>query len=496
MKSLSVPEKLNSCVKFQGDTIFVLEDYTGTPLFLSFVDRVKKDNPGIQIKVKSVDANDIDKISGPAGGDVNDESSLDIVNRVKKIFQKAAGLKASDIHIVKYNNMHTDVFFRVNGLLIRDSQLVASDGDAVMRSLYQSITMTDVSYLDNEYQAAQFHRTDKVFELPDNVASVRIQRGPIFNGHYMALRILYTEESKKIAFMENTPYSITDGINMFRNYGYLEPQAVKLARAARQPQGMVIFSGPTGSGKSTALKVALEFQGLIYPEKAIYTIEDPPEYHIKGAKQLPVLNANTEGARSSKFAEALRVAMRSDPDILMVGEIRDEATAKTAMDAVITGHQMWTTVHALDTFAIFSRLLRFGVNLDDMLDNKIISVLVGQRLIPVLCGNCKVPYSKELVDSDLTAVLETFDDEIYLKNKKGCQKCAGTGISGRTVVAEVVSVTDELTETIKREGISAARKVWASSNITMIKHAEMLLTKGLVDPRAIIAYIGDIPNIK
>ncbi|MHB8292740.1 MAG: GspE/PulE family protein, partial [bacterium] len=282
------------------------------------------------------------------------------------------------------------------------------------------------------------------------------------------------------------------GLKIFQEYGYSYQQALVLTKAARQPQGMVLFSGPTGSGKTTALKIALEFQGQMYPDKAIYTIEDPPEYPITGAKQLPVLNANTDDKRESKFAEGLRVAMRSDPDILMVGEIRDEATANAAFDAVITGHQMWSTIHAADVFAILLRLTRFGLNQSDLYDEKLLNVLVGQRLLPRLCDNCKKDFDVNLLDFDLANMLESLSGNIKLRNETGCEKCNFTGISGRVVVAEVLDITEGLINKIKELGLPEARRRFDIEGFTMMKHSIERMIKGEVDPQDIIAIVGNI----
>ena len=416
-----------------------------------------------------------------------------------------------------------------------------------MRSIYQNVSMSDTSYIDNDYQSGQIHSFDDSKSLPEVVSSIRIQRGPMLNGYWMVLRLLYKEAkitagSKKIGQILLKNKLITEktldvalgiqrelknkgqnirigdilinnnfackrdieealfkqkgslelGLKIFQDYGYTYAQSLILTKAARQPSGMVLFSGPTGSGKSTALKTALEFQAQMYPDKAIYSIEDPPEYPISGAKQLPVLNANTDDKRESKFAEGLRVAMRSDPDILMVGEIRDEATANVAMDAVITGHQMWSTIHAADVFAILLRLTRLGLKQGDLYDEKLLNVLVGQRLLPRLCDCCKRDFDRNMLDEDLADILEPLAGHVKLRNETGCAECNHTGITGRVVVAEVLDVTDELLHDIKELGLPEVRREWADKGLTMIKHAIKRMIEGEVDPLDIVATVGDI----
>ena len=544
---IKIPKELETVVRIMGNSVFVLPSYKANPLFLSFINDLSKNN-NRKISIEAVSAEELIKKQNE--GDLVSTKELRTVKIIKKIFADASGKSASDIHITLLDKAYTNIDLRVNGKINRYMQISYDDGVSVMRAVYQNISMSDTSYLENSYQAGQIHHFDNKELLPENVSSVRIQRGPILNGQYMVLRILYKERPgnalhvqklgrillKNNFITEETLNGSLDvqqelrskgddikttllgdilignnfidkiqlgealseqkgslelGLKLFQNYGYTREQSMLLAKAARQPQGLVIFSGPTGSGKSTALKTALEFQALMYPDKSIYTIEDPPEYPISGAKQLPVLNANTDDARDSKFAEGLRVAMRSDPDILMVGEIRDEATASVGFDAVVTGHQMWTTIHAADVFSIFLRLIRFNLNKDDLYDEKLLNVLVGQRLLPKLCG-CKIDYEGALLDDDLNELFDSFSGIIKFRNPFGCEKCGYTGISGRTVAAEVVSVNKDIIDEIKTGGIAYARRRFEESGFTIMKHAVQRLINAEVDPRDVISTVGNI----
>lgn len=540
---IKTPKELETVVRISDNTVFVLSSYKANPLFLSFFHELSREKQ--KMNIEAVSAEELIKKQNEDNPVLTQD--LQTVKIIKRIFADASNKSASDIHITLLNRAYTNIDLRVNGKINRYMQISYDDGVSVMRAVYQNISMSDTSYLENSYQAGQIHHFDNKELLPENVSSVRIQRGPVLNGQYMVLRILYkakpddaphiqkigrillknkiiTEETlntslemqqelrnkgrniklgdimvsnnfiNKIQLEEalsKQKGSLDLGLRLFQNYGYTWEQSMILAKAARQPQGLVIFSGPTGSGKSTALKVALEFQALMYPDKSIYTIEDPPEYPVAGAKQLPVLNANTENARDSKFAEGLRVAMRSDPDILMVGEIRDEATASVGLDAVITGHQMWTTIHASDVFSIFLRLLRFNLNKNDIYDEKLLNVLVGQRLLPKLC-DCKIDYEAGLLDEDLDELLSSLSRVIKFKNPYGCEKCGYTGISGRVVVAEAVSITKDIMDEIKTGGVAYARRRFEESGFTIMKHAVKRLINGEIDPRDVISTVGNI----
>lgn len=543
---INVPEEISQGIRIDGNKIYVLNAYRSHPLFLSFKKSYEQSAGGIEVVVKTAEELQSLEISGNYNPQ-NESIDSRIINIYKKIFNYAALRYASDIHLITYSDGYTNVFLRVHGRLELYLQLSNDEGKSIMRSIYQNTSTTDVSYREYEYQAGQIHSFDTNI-LPETVSSIRIQRGPVLNGYFMVLRLLYKHEENKrhntrkigqilleskIITQEtlNTALRIQEelknkgqsvklgdvlvnnrfvskkviedvlfkqkgslelGLKTFKEYGYTQEQALILTKAARQPQGMVLFSGPTGSGKTTALKKALEFQWMMYPDKAIYTIEDPPEYPIAGAKQLPVLNADTDEKRESKFAEGLRVAMRSDPDILMVGEIRDAATANAAFDAVITGHQMWSTIHAIDVFAILLRLERFGLDKNDLYDEKLLNVLVGQRLLPRLCDNCKKEFDASLLDSDLVNILEPLSSNIKLRNESGCGKCNHTGIQGRVVVAEVLDMTEDIIKEIKDEGIAAARRRFENEGFTMMKHSLKRMIDGEVDSKDIVAVVGNI----
>ncbi|MHB1681026.1 MAG: GspE/PulE family protein [bacterium] len=544
MTNINVPEEISAGVRLDGNKIYVLNAYRSNPLFLSFKKTYEQSVGEVTVAVTSAEDLQIFKINT----ETNTISDSRIINIYKKIFNAAADKLASDIHIMTFSEGFTNVFFRIHGKLKLYRQLTYDEGVAIMRSIYQNLKTSDISFIEKEYQAAQIHSFDDFNALPESVSSIRIQRGPILNGYFMVLRFLYKQEKGKDnsaikigqILIENksitqetlntalkiqnnlknkgqeiklgeilvnnnfiTKYCLEEslfkqkgslelGLKIFQDYGYTKEQALILTKAARQAQGMVLFSGPTGSGKTTALKISLEFQGLMYPDKSIITVEDPPEYPIAGAKQLPVLNANTDDKRESKFAEGLRVAMRSDPDILMVGEIRDSATANAAFDAVITGHQMWSTIHATDVFAILLRLLRFGLDRNDLYDEKLLNVLVGQRLLPKLCDNCKKDFDIRLLDSDLSDMLAMLQKNIKLRNESGCEKCNYTGITGRVVVAEVLDITEELINEIKELGLPQARRRLDIEGFTMMKHSIKRMMAGEVDPKDIISIVGNI----
>ena len=477
--------------------VSVLASRRSDSMVLSEIERLRR--TGFRVEVVAVSAEDL-SLATERSTHTQGAADLDarIVSVARSLFADAAALLVSDIHL-HVRARHTDIFMRVNGALRPTSQMTREDGQTLLRALYQGLSISaDSSYLEHESQAAQITASSGI--LPDNVLGVRVQRGPMLGGEFMVLRLLYrgTAHRTQTARLAR-PRSLQDGIALFRRFGYTQGQAQILAKISRQPFGLSIFSGPTGSAKSSALKTALEFQHGLYPTKSIYTIEDPAEYPIVGAVQISLANVNQEEERRLLFGKTLRVVMRADPDIIMVGEIRDETTAGLAFDAVLTGHQMWSTVHTQDAFLIATRLIRLGLDPRDFLNPTILRVLVGQRLVPTLCTHCALPFTQyhAHVDADIVETLRGWDvplERVRMAHPQGCPHCHHTGIEGRAIIAEVVEVTSELTARL-REDVGAACAAWRAQegNLSFSEHAIMHLLAGRCDPAHLVAESGYFP---
>ena len=508
----------------------VLSSARADPQFLTYQHQLL--HAGYKVDVHAVDSLQLKEIARTLHRDDLKvyENTQRMQAIIREIFENAAKRMASDIHIEVRGNF-CSVVFRLNGNLTSITEYSRADGEALQRAIYQGYSKGDASYTRHIYQAAQIQHDEdpNTNVVPGAIEALRMQRGPLYpDGEYTVLRLLYRkrrqtdagpqagrrasgtgpEDRGRVRPPPGTQPKLGHGLQIFEEFGYTHDQALILARCTRAPEGMVVFSGPTGSAKSSALKVALEFQHTLYPQKSIFTIEDPPEYEITGAKQLAVLNAHGEAARKSGFSEALRVVLRSDPDILMVGEIRDEATAGAALDAVITGHQMWTTVHAMDPYLIITRLLRFGLDMRDFLDATILRALVGQRLIGVVCKHCAVPLEghEHLLDEDILKPIHALcarsgqsPAQIRLRPPaevtRQCTHCHGTGIGGRKIVSEVVEVDDEFIARIRDgTGVNGAR-TWTRArpgHISILRHGIHRMFAGEADPREIISIVGNL----
>ncbi len=228
---------------------------------------------------------------------------------------------------------------------------------------------------------------------------------------------------------------------------------------------LVLVTGPTGSGKSTTLYATLS--ELNDPNRSIITVEDPIEYHMAGVKQVQV---NRKAGLT--FANALRSILRADPDIVLVGEIRDGETANIAVEAALTGHVVLSTLHTNDAASTPARLLDMGV--EPFLVTSALSCVLAQRLVRRLCGKCKEPYTPteaELLASGWAEVVDLLDEAPTFFQAVGCGSCAKSGYRGRFAVQEVMPMTDEIAALVLKRGTSdEVRSLAIAQGMTPMRH--------------------------
>lgn len=397
---------------------------------------------------------------------------------VIEMIDKGAKSNASDIHLYADLN-HAVVEFRLDGAITQIDELDPQYAFDFMATAFAMADASDPSYQPYDVQGARISRMTT--ELPPAVQSVRLQWDPlVFNGRTLIMRLLYSKH-------KNT----SDLLGL----GYAPSHLVLIRYLQAMPEGINIIAGPTGSGKSTTLKVALD--GLIAAREGeikVFTVEDPPEYIIDGARQIPVMNAATPEERSIAFQKVISAALRSDPDALMIGEIRDTQSAKLAFEGAMTGHQIWTSLHATNALVILDRLRDLGVEWYKLTDPAIITGLLGQRLVRMLCPACRVHWSeavkKGAIDPDAQQRLDAFLEslgrggDIYHKgpgcSHPGCKK----GYIGRSVVAEIILPDQDFMDLIKKEEKVAARALWLEemNGMTMVCHGMSKVLRGEVSP--------------
>lgn len=383
-------------------------------------------------------------------------NETELYNSINDIFTRAVQMNASDIHIEAFERK-TDVKFRVNGMLVKVLEFAQEYSQELVRILYNVLAVEgskDIQFDEHKMQAAIVEKY-----ILGKSYRVRLQTAPRYPyGYSIALRLLPLE---------------TRSSGAIEALGYTQPQIKALLKTGMKPTGALIFAGTTGSGKSTTLAnliadKIIKTKGV----RKVITIENPPEYVVNGALQINI-NDSSDNAGST-FADAIKVAMRMDPDVLMIGEVRDPKTAKLLQDSVQSGHQVFTTVHAQSALGIFERLVGLGFERNVLTSPGFLSMLMYQVLVPINCPHCAMnisDFEKNVIEETEKELLERVKvvlspkelSAVRFRSLVGCEKCQNTGFLGRSVVAEYIEPDDTLLALIAKEDYSQAQKYWKES---------------------------------
>jgi type IV pilus assembly protein PilB len=263
--------------------------------------------------------------------------------------------------------------------------------------------------------------------------------------------------------------------------GFDQEDLRKLRRYIREPYGMVLVTGPTGSGKTTTLYAAIN--EIKTDEDKIITIEDPVEYQVRGITQIPV-----NEKKGLTFARGLRSILRHDPDKIMVGEIRDEETAQIAIQSALTGHLVFTTVHANNVTDVIGRFINMGVEPYNFVSA--LNCILAQRLVRVVCEHCKRMTKPTMEEMKASALDPAIWSQLPLANGAGCLECAGSGYHGRAAISELLDLTDTIREMIiNRRPTSEIKRAAKDSGMTFLRDA------GLSKVRAGITTLKEINKV-
>lgn len=393
--------------------------------------------------------------------------------------------RASDIHVVVGEQSCT-VRARIDGLMTHIAEWPPEFGHSFCAAAFTMADAADVNYQPYEYQGARVSNR-KDLQLPEGIISMRLQFNPTtFGGRAMIIRLLYTTKDDK-------------GAANIAELGFTPEQLEDFETLRTKPFGINIVAGPTGHGKSTTLQ--RNIISILHEYKyniAIYTVEDPPEYPIPGAVQMPVVNASTAASRSEEFTKAIAAALRSNPDRIMIGEIRDSASAQLAFEAAMTGHQVWTTLHSNDAMTIPFRLRDLEVVDYKLSDPSLLTGLISQRLVRMLCKKCALTTREEDLSFGMLARLESAQipvERVRRHNTKGCSACGlGNGYRGRTVVAEVIMPDNQFMEFVLHNKKQEAEKYWLThlGGRSMVEHMVDRMIAGEVDPFDAERVVGPI----
>ncbi len=355
-----------------------------------------------------------------------------VIKLVDSTVFNAIQRRASDIHI-ESRDQEVVIKYRIDGVLYQAMEPIDKRHHQTIISRIKVMSELDIA----EKRVPQDGRFK--LRLKGRTIDFRVSILPTAHGEDCVIRIL-DKESMSTEF-KNLRLDIL---------GFDDETMRKLRKASREPYGMVLVTGPTGSGKTTTLYAALsEIQS---PEDKIITIEDPVEYQLRGISQIPV-----NEKKGLTFARGLRSILRHDPDKIMVGEIRDEETASIAIQSALTGHLVFTTVHANNVIDVLGRFLNMKVDLYNFVSA--LNCVLAQRLVRRICPHCRRPASVSaqlLEDSGLSPAV--YGDHQFYEGA-GCLECNGTGFLGRLAVSELLDLSDRIRELIldKRPGSEIKR---------------------------------------
>ena len=413
--------------------------------------------------------------------DVSAEEAADMQMQIDfiNIIQRASKKKVSDIHVVVGSS--STILFREGGIMIKQSEYGGDWGEAFVRSVFASADISDSNYNQNEFQGAQklgatpLRGSNGKLMLPHNVLAIRLQFNPVaFGSQYLVMRLLYADDNP-------------EGSSDLRSLGLGKYEEDLFFKMRSMAVGLNVVAGPTGSGKSTTLQrnMIKLLQEKDYKINLL-TVEDPPEYPIPGARQMPVTNANTEEEKTEQFTKALSAALRSDPDVVLVGETRSLATAELTFKGALSGHGVWTTLHANSAPAIITRLRDMGIQPYMLNDPELVKGLVSQRLFSKLCPVCKQPIktregSPEFIR--LNNALGEYGVENVFVAGPGCKACGYKGFKGRMAVDEIILPDSKFLRMIIDNETADAIDYWVSElNGRPLKDAAIeRMLKGQID---------------
>jgi general secretion pathway protein E len=356
-------------------------------------------------------------------------SEAPVIRLVSLIITNALEMRASDIHVEPFEN-RLAVRYRVDGVL-HDVESPPKRIAAAVISRIKIMANLDIA----ERRLPQDGRIR--LRVQGKEIDLRVSTVPTMHGESVVMRILdkggVALDFQKLGFMDDTLKVFLDVL--------------------MQPHGILLVTGPTGSGKTTTLYTALD--RLNQPDVKILTVEDPVEYQMVGINQIQV-----KPQIDLTFANALRSIVRQDPDVIMIGEIRDLETAQIAVQSALTGHLVMSTVHTNDAASTVNRLLDMGVD-DYLLTSTVIGIL-AQRLVRKLCPHCKEPYRAlpEMVEQ-LGIARMAGSGDVTLYHAKGCNQCSNTGFMGRFCILEMLPMTDPLRTLVMKHANSSELKAEA-----------------------------------
>ncbi len=431
------------------------------------VETLLRDASGGEADQNGTSAEEITDLPKGGGGDDDLDilrdmaSGAPVVRAVNELFERAVEMRATDIHIEPFRGT-LQVRLRVDGLL----RTIPSPPPTMQRALISRVKILAGLNIAERRLPQDGRARVKVGHLD---LDIRVATMPTAHGEAAIMRVL--ERNQRLLD--------------FSRLGFSDRDRKVLTSHLDSPHGMIIVTGPTGSGKTTTLASALS--RLNQPIRKILTIEDPIEYEIQGVNQTQV-----KPAIGLTFAAAMRSFLRQDPDVIMVGEMRDAETAKIGIQASLTGHLVLTTLHTNTAASAITRLIDMGV--ESFLLASVLRCIVGQRLVRVLCPDCRrmAPLSKQTINSDSRYSAIGFKPGDLVGEAVGCERCGNVGYRGRLGAFEILEINEEVARMIGTMKGDAAieRKARDDGMTTMIEDGVAKCRAGITTVEEILRVVA------
>lgn len=389
---------------------------------------------------------------------------------LRDLVMEAVSQKVSDIHI-QVRQTYTKIRMRQHGEL----RVYAEWSEKLGRELASVAFNKETDHATSHFNPLVPQDASMPLKIGGRDIRLRLASVPAHGGFDMVMRILATGDER---------------VKTLQELGYTANQVDIIKMALKLPFGAIIVAGPTGSGKTTTLAAAME---MVETTQKLYSIEDPVEKVVEEATQVPV---NTEKEDRS-FASMGRAALRMDPDVIILGEMRDEDTAHVMVRASITGHLVLTTLHTNRATAIITRLVDMGVSPVMLSDSSVLRCLMCQRLVPIVCSKCAIPLRSSPKHQAFLADWESVLGKDILDDAKargsGCPACHGSAVGGRTVVAEVIWVDEEGRHYIQKcDTLNWEKYLLENGWMDFQGRAVELIKNGICDPFDAEKVVGPI----
>jgi len=395
---------------------------TTPPVLADAIDAAYGYASSVNAILKELEGQDPDELEDVAGLSEDEAYSHPLVRLVNALIFEAVKIGASDLHFEPEENF-VRLRYRLDGVLSTVQILHRQHWNGVGQRLKLMAELNIADKLSPQDGRIQM-------SIAGRDVDFRVSSLPTVHGENIVMRVLDKQSS----------------IMPLSSLGFSDSNLKLIKKAQKRPEGIIIVTGPTGSGKTTSLYSMLNEINSV--DVNIQTLEDPVEYSLPMIRQTQI----KEGILD--FADGIRALLRQDPDIIFIGEIRDQTTAEMALQAAMTGHQVYTTLHTNDSFGALPRLFDLGM-VPGMVAGNIISVF-AQRLARTLCENCKEIHNPS--DEELALLAVSSPPDIFKAKQGGCDQCAGQGYKGRVALAEILSFDEDMDEVVARGGTKADLK--------------------------------------